>query len=415
MITLQLIGAPAFTVEVRTDGELRYAAINDALCAASGICRESFVGSTPEAYFPGEMGERLAARYRLGAENGSHEYLDLFDLPSGQQWWRVTVTFVAEATAERRGFLLGICSDVTDAKRSEADLREANARLTLAFEALQGACWHLDPATETFEASPGLALLAGEPAPRVLSLSEWRSLIVPRDRARVSLAQLITGMADHLTTEYRIRQASGAVRWMRCSSRLMRDESGAPLRILGVTLDITDQKLRELDLIRDASRDSLTGLANRRACDEHLERAVAKASRNEERIAVLALDLDGFKPVNDCFGHAIGDQVLVEAARRIRRALRPYDLASRIGGDEFVILAEGLDAPEAHAVMDRIQAEFVPAFDTEAGPIAVGVSIGMAHYGAGATAASILREADANLYEAKRRSRSRRFGRDRAA
>lgn len=409
MITLRLIGAPAFSVEVRPNGEFVYAAINDALSDATGLERETFVGGTPRGLFPGGIGERLVDYYRRAAETGKIvEYVDVFDLPSGEMWWRVTLTFVAEATEERLGFLLGVCSDVTAEKHAETELREAHVRLSLAFEALGGAYWQFDLERSAFEASPSLALLAGSSTPRPLALEEWRALILPQDRGQVTFGPLLSGEAEQQIAEYRIRRGDGTLRWMRCHMRLLRDDSGRPLRVLGVTLDITEQKCRELDLMREAARDSLTGLANRRGFDAHLSRVVAKAERTGQHVSLIVLDLDRFKPVNDRYGHAIGDQVLIEISKRIQFVLRPYDMAARLGGDEFVLVIEGLDERRTAAIAGRIGHAFETPFETEAGPISVGVSLGVATHHRGASPGALLREADSNLYAMKRERRALR-------
>ncbi len=202
--------------------------------------------------------------------------------------------------------------------------------------------------------------------------------------------------------EYLIRRADGALRWMRCVSRVVCNSDGLPSRILGVTLDVTEQKLREFDLVRDASRDSLTGLGNRRAFETYLAGAVAHAERSGRTLSLLLLDLDRFKPVNDRFGHAVGDQVLVEAAARIKSAIRPYDMAARLGGDEFVVVAQDADPAGALALATRIRDLFSAQFPTEIGRVPVGVSIGIAQHRCGGTTDHLLREADANLYAMKR-------------
>lgn len=402
MITLKLIGAPAFSVEARKDGAFVYAAINDALCVATGLRRETFVGRTPEECFPGEMGRKLVAHYVRAAESGQEEWADFYDLPEGSMWWRVTLTFIAEETDERRGFLLGICVDVTKEKRAETELREANLKLELAFDAIGGAYWQYDLTTDEFDPSPSLALVAGEPAQRKLGLHEWRILILPEDLPRVTFLPLVEGERERMEIEYRIRRTDGEVRWMRCVSRAVCDPDGTPSRILGVTLDVTGQKLREFDLMRDASRDSLTGLGNRRAFESYLSSAFAHADRTGHALTLMLLDLDRFKPVNDRFGHAVGDQVLVEAAARIKSAIRPYDMAARLGGDEFVVVAQDLDSEDAIAMATRIRDLFSAQFPTEIGRVPVGVSVGIAQHEKGGTIDQILREADANLYVMKR-------------
>ena len=180
-------------------------------------------------------------------------------------------------------------------------------------------------------------------------------------------------------------------------------EDGEALSILAVSRDLTERRRIEEALAEQAVRDPLTGLANRTLLVSRIRQAIELGAARTGRPAVLFLDLDRFKLVNDSLGHAAGDELLVEVAGRLREAVRRGDLVARFGGDEFVILCEGVeDRSEAAAVADRICRCLVRPFDCGGKPIHVRASIGIAMAGGPATTAdALLRDADAAMYQVK--------------
>lgn len=178
-------------------------------------------------------------------------------------------------------------------------------------------------------------------------------------------------------------------------------------RYIGLFSDITERKREENRMRRLAHYDALTGLPNRILFSDHLRRALARVHRVGNRLAVLYLDLDRFKPINDHYGHAFGDQVLAEAARRMAASIRDTDTISRRGGDEFVASLEAEDAKETAARVSRKLIESVSApYLVEGRVVSIGVSIGIAIYPEdGDRAESLLAAADAALYAAKESGR----------
>jgi diguanylate cyclase (GGDEF)-like protein len=159
-----------------------------------------------------------------------------------------------------------------------------------------------------------------------------------------------------------------------------------------------------LDLLRQRSlHDSLTGLPNRTLLKERLEQAVARASRSHQMVAVLFVDLDRFKPVNDKFGHHMGDQLLVAVAGRLRRLLRAGDTVARLAGDEFVIMCEALDKPDmAERVAERVSDAFARPFELDGATLQISASVGLAFCGPGEEMPeTLIRDADFAMYQAK--------------
>jgi diguanylate cyclase (GGDEF)-like protein/PAS domain S-box-containing protein len=184
----------------------------------------------------------------------------------------------------------------------------------------------------------------------------------------------------------------------------IRDGSGNVTQVMGVSRDITDRKRAEEQLLHDAFHDALTGLPNRALFMDRLGRAVERRKRHHERsLAVLFLDLDGFKVINDSLGHAVGDQLLVGTARRLQTILRSGDTVARLGGDEFGVLLDDLrDAAEASRVSERIQRELAQTFVLSGQEVFVRASIGIALNTTGdERPEDLLRDADTAMYRAK--------------
>jgi diguanylate cyclase (GGDEF)-like protein/PAS domain S-box-containing protein len=218
----------------------------------------------------------------------------------------------------------------------------------------------------------------------------------------------LRGQEAHFELEYRMRHADGTYHWMLSRGLAVRDERGEAYRMAGSLTDITRRKEAEERLLHDALHDGLTGLANRTLFADRLHQALARSRRRHDySFAVLYVDLDQFKVVNDSLGHQAGDEVLVALARRLEACLRPGDTVARLGGDEFAVLVEDMeDASHALRIADRIHAELGPSLKVRGHEVFATASVGIAR---GATryedAQDLLRDADIAMYRAKRRGR----------
>jgi diguanylate cyclase (GGDEF)-like protein len=190
----------------------------------------------------------------------------------------------------------------------------------------------------------------------------------------------------------------------------VRDPDGVPLGAVSVMADVTAQRELEQQLRQAALHDPLTGLPNRSLLVDRLEHLLAAAPRDQSHVGVLYCDLDGFKTVNDRFGHATGDTVLRLAAGRMAEALRPGDTVGRIGGDEFVVLCPGVrDEPTLARIAARIEAALVdPLVCLNGHRHDLGVSIGVALSGQGSTPETMLTRADQAMYAVKSARRGAR-------
>jgi diguanylate cyclase (GGDEF)-like protein len=176
----------------------------------------------------------------------------------------------------------------------------------------------------------------------------------------------------------------------------------------GTCQDITDRKQAEAALTHNALHDPLTGLPNRALLLDRIEVALARSARIEKSVAVLFLDLDRFKLINDSWGHAAGDVVLRAVAERLRAAVRPSDTVGRLGGDEFVVVCEdAVTLWEATVLGERLIRTLQEPFEVEGGEVFVTVSVGIAIADQTTSADGLLRDADVAMYQAKQRGRAR--------
>ena len=214
-------------------------------------------------------------------------------------------------------------------------------------------------------------------------------------------------LAEPRTDTYRLRRKDGTVVWVRDDTMVLRDQNGSPA-LHGVIVDVTEEKRLEERLAHQAFHDPLTALPNRRLFRDRVDRALARTSRSGGAVAVVFIDLDNFKAVNDSFGHACGDEVIVAAARRIKACAREGDTAARLGGDEFALLLEDVTVDQATALADRVLVAVHDApVEFSVGTVVVGASIGISIAGPGETTETLLRNADLAMYQAKLRGRGR--------
>ncbi|MBD8687233.1 MULTISPECIES: diguanylate cyclase domain-containing protein [unclassified Rhizobium] len=284
--------------------------------------------------------------------------------------------------------------DITVHKEHERQLAEKAAQLELAMEAVRGGFWHMDVSTDTFETSDRLAAFIGGPEAARLDLQRYLEKVNPEDSSAADLTPLLSGAVDQSVAEYRLDTVFGE-KWMRCDRRLLRDTNGKPRRIVGVAIDFTDEHRRLEASERNAESDTLTGFLNRRGLANQYGRMTTASG-----IGVLAIDLDGFKQVNDIFGHPAGDAVLEETARRLRLCIRQTDLAARIGGDEFVLIIAG-DRQAVEDVAERVVLAMRKSISLGDAQADVRVTVGGIWSDAKINLARLVSQADAVLYAAK--------------
>jgi diguanylate cyclase (GGDEF)-like protein/PAS domain S-box-containing protein len=306
-------------------------------------------------------------------------------------------------------FYTGMIRDITDRKHAENALRESEARLRAIVEQVPAIVYTAEagPAGRWLFVSPQVESLLGFTPDEWMADPElWFRQLHPEDRERV--VQEESGDWADLSpagaSEYRMLTKQGRVIWVRDVGAIITNHEGVPLYWSGVLSDITDRRMLEEQLEHQAFHDTLTGLANRALFVDRVEHALARSERDTDSLAVVFLDLDDFKTINDSLGHEWGDRVLVEVAARLERALRPGDTVARLGGDEFAILLEGAPLEDAIHVVERIIQSLEEPILQDTKTILVHASFGIAlTEGRRWSGADLLRNADVAMYAAKAR------------
>ncbi|MBX7246378.1 MAG: EAL domain-containing protein [Candidatus Sumerlaeaceae bacterium] len=317
---------------------------------------------------------------------------------------------------DNRGKVIGVASmvqDVTEATVTEHALRESEERYSLAVQGANDGIWDWNLKTdETYFSPRWKSMLGYHPDDIQPLLSEWFSRIHPDDVARVEaeMSHHLDGQTPHFENEHRVRHKDGSYRWMLCRGIAVPDSDGKPLRMAGSQTDITERMRAEEQLLHDAFHDGLTGLPNRALFMEHLERSISQLRRRDgSLVAVLFIDLDRFKLINDGMGHTIGDRLLVAFSNRIQRCLRPGDIFARLGGDEFTILLDDIrDAAIASQAAERVLREQATPFNVGDHEMFVTASVGIA-FGTSSEDRpdDIIRNADTAMYRAKAKGKAR--------
>jgi diguanylate cyclase (GGDEF)-like protein/PAS domain S-box-containing protein len=299
---------------------------------------------------------------------------------------------------------------VSHAKALHA-LSQSEERYALAARAASDGIWDWDLATGHIYLSPRWhAILGRSEHSEADDPALWFTLVHEDDlvRLRAAIDAHLAGRSSHLELEHRMRHADGSWRWVLTRGLAIRGPDGEATRVAGSLSDITDRRAAERQLQHDALHDSLTGLPNRALFIDRVDQVLRRAERDPgASCAVLFLDIDRFKLVNDSFSHAVGDHLLVALAKRMTGVLRPSDTVARLGGDEFTMLLVGVSSPdEAIAVAQRVQESLAPQVTIDGHQLAVTATIGIAIGRPGVSAADLLRNADIAMYEARRRGRS---------
>jgi diguanylate cyclase (GGDEF)-like protein/PAS domain S-box-containing protein len=384
------------------DRDLRYRFVND----SQRVWRERFpdgvIGKHIGEVVPPQMREMTEHRMReaLAGHHVEHEFDAI--VRGEPRSFRISYS----PDRDQDGNVIGLISqttDLTERRKVEQDLRNSqrtfdgafrNAVIGKAVVDLDGRCSRVNDA---------LARMLGYDAD-ALGRMHFRDFTHPDD-VEADLAQfqnLMTGDGEGYQIEKRYFHADGRIVHVLLSVSVVRDDEGLPLQFVSEIVDITERKVQQaLDRHR-ASTDPLTALLNRRGFDAAIEAALAGPSGRSTGVGILAIDLDRFKPVNDRFGHAAGDALLVEAGHRLAAAVRSIDSVARLGGDEFAVLLTGCSHDETGAAAARMVETLARPYLIDQHEVVVSASVGAIFTAAEITDfAKLLRQADAELYRAK--------------
>lgn len=274
--------------------------------------------------------------------------------------------------------------------------------------ALQGAhdgFWSWDPRTKTLNVGKRLLNILGYDDNFLPDTYAWLALVHPEDREGYNhaVATHLKGLTPYFYNEYRVRTHSGDYCWVASRGMAKRDPQGVAYLMAGSVSDITERKTREAQIQFLAFHDYLTGLPNRVLLTERVTQALAQAAQQQHRAAVLFIDLDRFKDINDTLGHNVGDQLLKSVALRLGQVLEARYTLARQGGDEFIVLLpEVADEAAAVDVGRLLLGAISQPFQEQEHEFLVGASIGVSLYpDHGLEGSTLLRHADTAMYEAK--------------
>ncbi|MEM8829623.1 MAG: EAL domain-containing protein [Cyanobacteria bacterium P01_G01_bin.19] len=290
-------------------------------------------------------------------------------------------------------------------------LKESEEKLESILNSLEEVVWSADIKTRNLIfLNPAATKVYGRPIEELLANPELRlESVHPEDRDRVELS-FASSLNESNDLEYRIVQPNGEIRWVWERSRLIHDRDGIWDRRDGIICDITERKKVEEELSYEAKHDSLTDLPNRAAFTEQVEQTLKFCQKHPEHIfAVLFIDLDRFKIINDSLGHLIGDELLIYVAKVLTSCSRAADFVARLGGDEFTILLSKIDSLEdAEIIAERIQTKLKTPFVLQGHTVftsaSIGIVLGNNQY---QDSVAILRDADLAMYRAKSDGKAR--------
>jgi diguanylate cyclase (GGDEF)-like protein/PAS domain S-box-containing protein len=311
-----------------------------------------------------------------------------------------------EASGQVKGFFV-LGTDVSLLAAAQAQLRAERERLEAALDGSRVALWDADLRSGRVYLSEAWSDIVGAPERETAAqVTDLIALMHPEDVEAAVRASIETmkGIRPTYTAEHRVRSRSGEWKWVLSRGRVTERDpaTGRAVRMIGINVDITERKRLEEAMQSAAQTDPLTGVANRMLLGDRLRLALARSRRSGAQLAVLYLDIDRFKEVNDRFGHAAGDALLKEFGARLRACLRATDTIARVGGDEFVVIVEDLKELEsARLVAEKILQAMRETVNVDGQEMVVTTSIGLACGSGQSNGDMLMKEADAALYEAK--------------
>jgi diguanylate cyclase (GGDEF)-like protein/PAS domain S-box-containing protein len=297
--------------------------------------------------------------------------------------------------------------------KMEKKLRASEERYALATRAANDGIWDWDLITnEIFYTARWRGMLGLDTEDGIASPQEWFDRVAPEDRERLNatIDTHLQELTPSLECEYRILHRDGGYRWMLCRGLALFDSQSRPYRMAGSQSDITSRKLLEEQLMHRAMHDELTGLPNRVLFMDRLNVVLEKVQGHRDGgAAVMFLDLDHFKVINDSLGHSKGDALLAAFAHRLEECVRPSDTVSRFGGDEFAILASSVSSiDDVKKIADRVSQSLQKPFSLGEHEFFANASIGIVFVTNGKQPSEeLLRDADIAMYHSKKNGRSR--------
>lgn len=411
-----LIHDVVFALSVEPDEHYRFVYVNPGFERATGLATCQVVGRLVDDVIPHPSLSLAKAKYREALVSGTAVHWDeASKYPSGMKVGEVTIRPVIDEASKQR-FLVGTVHDITERHSAQMRLADMEERWRLALDASGAAAWDWDSRSNQINFSSQLRdLLGHDPLPLLGNKATLRMLVHPDDLRHVieTRRAVVHGNLRRFVFELRMRHAEGKWVWVSLRGRAYQQAAGG-LRVLGTIVDISAEKQAEHSLWHQANHDGLTGLPNRYLLMERIRSATRSNRHHKVPFALLYIDLDEFKEINDTLGHATGDRLLCQVAHRVRNCVPGHVTVARLGGDEFTVLITASrptpsdDLSETECLAHSILQALAQPFHIDGESVHVSASIGIARFPHdGQDAGALLKHADQALYEAKRLGRNR--------
>jgi diguanylate cyclase (GGDEF)-like protein/PAS domain S-box-containing protein len=398
------VASPVGIFAIADDGRLAYA--NERLRGIFGLPGEVLDGTPWLERVAADDRQRVVEEFRRARALGKRASLDVRVEAGIDRWARIHMAPVSDGAGQPTG-LVGTVEDVTVevTARMALTAREAEYRM-LAEHSTDFLSRHTVEGTFLYASPVARAMLGWDPE-AMLGQTPKDLCIDYTDDMEIVERNWVGALREERsrTAAYRARRRDGSIVWLETTFRAVRAPGGEALEMVCVSRDISERKSAELELAHRALHDGLTGLPNRTLFLDRLGQALRRSRRRDRGVAVVFLDLDRFKVVNDSLGHKAGDRLLVDVAMRLSSALRPSDTLARFGGDELTLLCEDVDdAADARAIAQRLLDTFAEPFLVQDGEAFLQASIGIALSRDGfEVPEDLIRDADAAMYRAKDR------------
>lgn len=393
---------------VRYNHNLKRVYVNAAWERANGISATDVIGKSPleKSVFIAPVAKELEEILREVFESGQNTQIDL----SWQDMEGKTVSFNLHAVVEydqngNPNGILTVARDITERKRLETQMKKNEESLKEAQKIAKIGSWELEFSTKSLIWSDEMyRILEIEQNNQCPLYAEFLNAVHPEDR-EITDALYRESVNDKTPYEvqHRVLMSDGRIKYVHERAETYYDTQGNPLRSIGTAQDVTEQKIAENKIAFLAQHDALTGLPNRTVAKDRTEQAIAYAIRNSSKTALLFIDLDEFKSINDSLGHSVGDTMLKIVASRLEECVRATDTISRQGGDEFlVILSDVSTLDDVTSITKKIIQAFEKPFYINSHSLSISASIGIALYpDCGDTFELLLKNADTAMYKAK--------------